>query len=170
MARNKILIPLNQSQLSQKILPRVEQLFAAAENDLVLYYITNPPGAAGFGEPDLSAGYLPLPGEEPVMPTLHPIFASQQEDSIRAHVEAELSPLIGRLRGAGYAVALEVGFDRDPVGAIVRAIGQHEIGLVAMSTRARVGVTRFFFRNIADAVAQQADVPVMLVHPRGDRS
>jgi nucleotide-binding universal stress UspA family protein len=34
-----------------------------------------------------------------------------------------------------------------------------------MTTHARVGVTRFFFRNIADTLAQQASVPVLLVHP-----
>jgi hypothetical protein len=93
MAKNKIMIPLNQSTLSQKILPSVERLFAAGENELILFYITRPPSAAGFGEPDLGAGYVQLPGDEPVMPTLHPIYASQQQDSIKAHVEAELMPI-----------------------------------------------------------------------------
>ena len=163
---NKILVALNQSQLSQKIVPCVEKLFAPAENELVLFYVTNPPGSAGFGEPDLSAGYLPLPGEEPVKPTLHPIYASQQEDSVRAHVKAELEPLTRRLREAGYRVSIKVGFDRDPVAAISRVIRKSGIDLVAMSTLARVGVTRFFFRNIADTLAQQEKVPVMLIHPK----
>ncbi len=37
-----------------------------------------------------------------------------------------------------------------------------------MSTLACVGVTRFFFRNIADTIAQEAKVPVLLAHPNGE--
>jgi nucleotide-binding universal stress UspA family protein len=165
MATNKVLIALNQSELSLKIVPCVEKFFAPAENQLILFYLTNPPGNAGFGEPDLSAGYVPLPGEEPVLPTLHPIYASQQEDSIRAHVKAELSDLRKRLEQAGYQVSIKVGFDKDPVEAISRIINDQAIDLVAMSTRARVGVTRFFFRNIADKLARQEKIPILLINP-----
>ncbi len=165
MPNNKILIPLNQSELSQKVVPDVERFFPASENDLVLFFITRPPSAAGFGKPDLGAGYVQLPGDEPVTPTLHPIYASQQEDSIRAHAEAELTPLTSRLRDAGYKVSIKVGFDKDPVDAILRIIGKKDIDLVAMSAHARVGVTRFFFRNIADTLSQKAKVPVLLVYP-----
>jgi len=165
MASNNILIALNQSETSLKIVPCVEKLFGPQETRLILFYVTNPPGNAGFGEPDLSAGYVPLPGEEPVLPTLHPIYATQQEDSIRAHVKAELSALRTRLEQAGYEVSIKVGFDKDPVAAISRVIKRQSIDLVAMSTRARVGVTRFFFRNIADALADQESIPVLLIHP-----
>ena len=162
----KILIPLNQSELSQKILPSVEKLFTPQDNSLILFYITKPPGNVGFGEPDLSAGYVPMPGDGSVKPaTLHPIYESQQEDSIRAHVLAELAPLTQRLEGAGYKVKVKVGFDKDPVDAIARLHVNHSFDLVAMSTIGRVGVTRFFFRNIADSIAQQEQLPVLLVHP-----
>jgi nucleotide-binding universal stress UspA family protein len=168
MPERKILVALNQSELSLEIIPCVEKLFAPGENELLLFYVTNPPGNVGFGEPDLGAGYVPMPGDKSVKPTLHPIYASQQEDSIRAHVKAELAPLLERLRGAGYEVSIKVGFDKDPVAVISRHIRKSAIDLVAMSTRARVGVTRFFFRNIADTLAQQTKIPVMLVHPAED--
>ena len=115
MPANKVLIPLNQSELSQQILPYVEKFISADANELILFFVTRPPSGAGFGEPDLSAGYVPRPGDEPVLPTLHPIYESQQEDSITAHVEAELMPVTGQLRDAGYQVSLVVGFDKDPV-------------------------------------------------------
>jgi len=168
MPERKILVALNQSELSLEILPCVEKLFPPGENELLLFYVTNPPGNVGFGEPDLGAGYVPMPGDKSVKPTLHPIYASQQEDSIRAHVKAELAPLLERLRAAGYEVSIKVGFDKDPVAVISRHIRKSAIDLVAMSTRARVGVTRFFFRNIADTIAEQTKVPVMLVHPNQD--
>ena len=165
MASNKILIPLNQSELSLKVVPVVEKFFAPGDAELVLFYVTKPPGSAGFGKPDLGAGYTPLPGGESVRPTLHPIYESQQEDSVSAHVKAELAPLVSRLELAGYIVSIKVSFNKDPVAAISRAINRRGIDLVAMSTRARVGVTRFFFQNIADELAEQDKIPVLLIHP-----
>ena len=165
MPNNKVLIPLNQSELSQKILPYVEKFISANENDLILFFVTKPPSGTGFGEPDLGAGYVPRPGDKSVMPTLHPIFATQQEDSIKAHVETELMSVTNRLKEAGYKVTIEVGFGKDPVKGMLRKITDSKINLVAMSTRARVGVTRFFFRNIADTLAQKANIPVLLIHP-----
>jgi nucleotide-binding universal stress UspA family protein len=156
MAINKVLIPLNQSELSLKIVPVVEKFFAPGDAELVLFYVTKPPGSAGFGKPDLGAHYTPLPGDESVRPTLHPIYKSQQEDSVSAHVKSELAPLVNRLELAGYQVEIK---------AISRAINRRSIDLVAMSTRARVGVTRFFFQNIADELAEQDKVPVLLIHP-----
>ena len=165
MPNNKVLIPLNQSDLSQKILDYVEQFISADENDLILYFVTRPPSGAGFGERDLSAGYVPMPGDKSVKPTLHPIYATQQEDSIRAHVETELIPVTNRLKQAGYKVSISVGFGKDPIAGMLRVITDSKIDLVAMSTRARVGVTRFFFRDIADKLAQKAKIPVLLIYP-----
>lgn len=165
MSKNKVLIPLNQSELSQQIIPHVEKFIPVSDNDLILFFVTNPPSNVGLGEPDLSAGYVPMPGDEPVTPALHPIYATQQEDSIRAHVEAELTPVTQRLEEAGYQVSLVVGFGKDPIETILHEISEREINLVAMSDRARVGVTRFFFRNIADTIAQKAKIPVLLAHP-----
>jgi nucleotide-binding universal stress UspA family protein len=166
MTINKVLIPINQSEFSLKIIPCVEKLFAPGDVELLLFYVTKPPGSAGFGKPDMGAGYTPRPGDESVRPTMHPIYATQQEDSISAHVKTELAPLINRLELAGYQVEIKVSFNKDPVAAISRAISKRGIDLVAMSTRARVGVTRFFFRNIADELAEQEKIPILLIHPR----
>lgn len=165
MPNSKVLIPLNQSELSQQILPYVEKFISADENDLIVFFVIKPPTGVGFGEPDLGAGYPPMPGDEPVRPTLHPIYASQQRDSIKAHVETELMPVMSRLKEAGYNATIVVGFGKDTVEEILREIADNDISLVAMSTRARIGVTRFFFRNIADTIAQKAKIPVLLIHP-----
>jgi nucleotide-binding universal stress UspA family protein len=166
MPKNKILIPLNQSELSQEILPHVEKYISAKENDLILFYLTKPPKGAGFGTA-VPAGHILKPGIEPVGPAPHPIFASQQEDSIRAHVEAELLPVTNRFKQLGYATSILIDFGKDPVDEILRVINTNGIDLIAMSSRARIGVTRFFFRDIADALAQKARIPVLLIHPSG---
>ncbi len=165
MPKNKVLIPLNRSGLSQKILPHVEKLISANENDLVLFYVTTPPRGIGFGAPDPGSGYALKPGGEPVGPTPHPIYVTQQEDSIKANVEAELLPVTKRLKEAGYGVSILIDFSEAPIEEILRVIAKSNINLVAMSTRAPVGVTRFFFRDIADTIAQKAEIPVLLIHP-----
>ena len=165
MPKNKVLIPLNQSEYSREIIPCVEKFLPAENHELILFFVTKPPSGAGFGEPNLSAGYVPRPGDEPVQPTLHPIYESQQQDSIVSHVEAELMPITNRLQELGYQVSLEVGFDLDSVDAILHEINERKVDLVAMSTRARVGVTRFFFRDIADTLALKTRLPVLLTHP-----
>ena len=106
MPNNKVLIPLNQSELSQKILPYVEEFISADKNDLILFFVTRPPSGAGFGERDLAAGYVPMPGDKSVRPALHPIYATQQEDSIKAHVETELMSVTNHLKEAGYNVSI----------------------------------------------------------------
>jgi len=168
MANNKVLIPLNQSEFSKKIRPCLEKFIPADSNDIILYFVTKPPSSIGINEPDLGAHYRPNPGEEPVKPTLHPIYASQQQDSIRAQVETDLTSITNRLGKAGYNVSVVVGFDKDPVEAILREISKSKIDLVAMSTRARVGPTRFFFKSIADKISQEAKIPVLLIHPHDE--
>ena len=74
-------------------------------------------------------------------------------------------PVTNNLRESGYQVSIVVGFDKDPVEAILAAIKRSKIDLVAMSTRARVGVTRFFFRDIANTLAQRTKIPALLIHP-----
>ena len=167
MANNKVLIPLTQSVLSQEIFPHVEKLFAADNNDLTLFFITKPPTGAGFGKLDGGTDYVHMPGDGAARPSLHPIYATQQQDSIRAHVEAELIPVTSRLKEAGYNITLVVSFDKHPLDAILKVIKQNKIDLVAMSTKARVGVTRFFFNDIASQLSQNTDIPVLITHPAG---
>lgn len=168
MSNNKILIPLTQSLLSQQIFPHIEKLFTASNNDLTLFFITKPPTGAGFGKLDGGTDYIHMPGDASSRPSLHPIYATQQQDSIKAHVEAELIPITNRLTDAGYNVSLEVSFDKNPLDAILKMIQQNKIDLVAMSTKARVGVTRFFFNDIANQLSQKSDIPVLITHPAGE--
>jgi nucleotide-binding universal stress UspA family protein len=71
------------------------------------------------------------------------------------------------LQEAGYAVSMQVCFGEDVVGEIVRTVKRDKIDMIAMSTRARVGMLRFFFGDIADKVMQRVDIPVLLIHPKG---
>lgn len=168
MSNNKVLIPLTQSLLSQEIFLPIEKLLAPNHNDLTLFFITKPPVGAGFGKIDVGTDYIHMPGDSLATPSLHPIYATQQQDSITAHVEAELIPVTSRLKDSGYNVSLVVCFDNNPLDAILTVIKQDKIDLVAMSTKARVGVTRFFFNDIASQLSQKSEIPVLITHPAGE--
>jgi len=164
MAKN-ILIPLTQSEFSHTILAEVEKFIPTEGSKLILYYVTKPPKGVGFAAPDYRSDYALDSDGEPLGPKAFPVYSSQEEDSLRAEVEVTLLPVTNRLKQQGYDVSIQVCFVDEVVDEIVRVVQREKIDLIAMSTRARVGMLRFFFVNIAEAVLQQVDIPVLLVQP-----
>ena len=167
MAKKNILVPLTKSESSQKILQQIESLFPAKDSKLILYYVTKPPKGMGFAAPDYRSDYVLESAGEPLGPKPHPVFSSQEEDSLQADVEVALLPVTNKLKQQGYDVSTQVCFGTDVVGEIVRIVKRDKIDMIAMSTRAREGMLRFFFGDIAEKVMQQVDIPVLLIHPKG---
>ena len=167
MAKKNILVPLTKSESSQKILQQIESFLPAQDSKLILYYVTKPPKGMGFAAPDYRSDYVLESAGEPLGPKSHPVFSSQEEDSLQADVEVALLPVTKKLKQQGYDVSTQVCFGTDVVGEIVRIVKRDKIDMIAMSTRAREGMLRFFFGDIADKVMQQVDIPVLLIHPKG---
>jgi nucleotide-binding universal stress UspA family protein len=166
LTRKTVLIPVTRSESSRAILPHLEALCSGAETQIILLYVTQPPRTLGIAAPDPDSGYAMEPGGEPIGPRSHPVYAHQQENGLQASAEAELLPTMQQLSAQNYDVSLEVCFTDEPVKEIVRLTKKHAVDLIAMSTRAREGVRRFFFSDIADRVMQQVDVPLLLYHPK----
>lgn len=166
MTKN-ILVPLTKSEFSHKILQEIEKFIPTDDSKLILYYITKPPKGLGFAAPDYRSDYVLESDGEPLGPKTYPIFSSQEEDSLQADVEVSLLPITNQLKGQGYEVSTQVCFVDDVVGEIVRIVKRDKIDLVAMSTRAREGMLRFFFGDIAEKVMQRVDIPFLLFHPKG---
>ena len=164
MSKN-ILIPLTQSEFSHTILAEVEKFMPAEDSKIILYYVTKPPKGVGFAAPDYRSDYALDSDGEPLGPKAFPVYSSQEEDSLQAEVEVTLLPVTNRMKQQGYNVSIQVCFVEEVVDEIVRVVNSEKIDLIAMSTRARVGMLRFFFVNIAEAVLQQVDIPVLLVQP-----
>ncbi len=167
MAKKNILVPLTKSESSQKILQQIESFIPAKDSKLILYYVTKPPKGMGFAAPDYRSDYVLESAGEPLGPKTHPVFSSQEEDSLQSDVEVALLSVTNKLKQQGYEVSTQVCFGEDVVGEIVRIVKRDKIDLVAMSTRARVGMMRFFFGDIAEKVMQRVDIPVLLIHPKG---
>ena len=166
MGKRSILVPLTKSKASHRILPQIVKLIPAQESKLILFYVTKPPRGMGFAAPDYRSDYVLETGGEPLGPKPAPVFTTQQEDSIQAEVEVTLLPVVSDLKQQGYEVSLQVCFVDAVVSEIVRIIKREKIDLLAMSTRAPVGMKSFFFGDIAQKVMRQVEIPVMLIHPK----
>ncbi len=140
MTQINILVPLTKSEISHRILPQIEKFIPARDCKLFLFYVTKPPKGLGFAAPDFRSDYMLKAGGEPLGPKPHPVYVSQQEDSLLADVEVALLPVTNHLQQQGYAVALQICLGDDTIGEIVRTVKREKIDLVAMSTRARDGV------------------------------
>ena len=165
MTRN-ILVPITSSKFSHKIFAEIEKFIPIEDSKLILFYVTKPPKGMGFAAPDYRSDYALEPDGEPLGPKTHPVFPSQEEDSLQSELELTLLPTINRLKELGYDVSTQYCFVDEVVGEIVRIAKRDKIDMIAMSARARVGMLRFFFADIAEKVMQQVDIPVMLIHPK----
>ena len=162
----KILVPLTKSVLSHKILAEVEKFVSPDDSKIILFYVHKPPKGSGFAIPDYRSDYAFAPDGEPIGPKAHPIFPSQEEDNLQSEADVALLPLTNHLREKGYDLSTQYCFVDAVVDEIVRIVKRDKIDMIAMSTSARVGISRFFFSDIADRVTQKVDIPVLLIHPK----
>jgi len=160
----KILVPLNRSSFSHKIFPEIQKFFPPEGHQLVLYYITKPPKGSGFAATDYRSNYA-LEDGEPLGPKAHPVFPSQEEDSIQSDVEVALLPIANDLKEKGYEISTQTCLVDEVTQEIVRIVKRDKVDLIAMSTRAHVGMKKFFFDDLAQRVLKQVDIPLFLFHP-----
>lgn len=161
----KILVPLNKSSYSHKIFAEIKKFFPPEEFQLLLYYITKPPKGSGYAVPDYRSDYVLGPDGEPLGPKSHPVFPSQEEDSIRSEVEVTMLPITSDLKASGYEISTQICFVDEVAPEIVRVVKRNNIDLIAMSTRAHVGMLKFFFDDLAQRVLKMVDIPVFLIYP-----
>lgn len=166
MTKKNILIPLTKSESSHQILQQIEKFIPAKDSKLILFFVTKPPRGMGFASPDPSSDFVLESGGKPLGPKTHPVFTSQEEDSVKSEVEVALLPVTKDLKEKGYDVSTQICFVDDVVSEIVRVVKRDDINMIAMSTRARIDMLRFFFSDIAEKVMQQVDIPVLLMHPK----
>jgi len=106
------------SELIQKILCEIEKFVQPEDSELILFYVNKPPKGSGFAATDGSgfaatdyrSDYALEPDGEPLGPKAHPVFASQEEDSIRSEVEVALLSVTNDLKEKGYEITMQLCF------------------------------------------------------------
>lgn len=84
-----------------------------------------------------------------------------------AAAHAYLDKLATELREQGHTVHTEVAVGQ-PARMILDVAQQREIGLVALATHGRGGLSRLLLGSVADKVVRGAEMPILLVHPQED--
>jgi nucleotide-binding universal stress UspA family protein len=140
----RILVPVDGSVRSERILPHAAALAEGAGASLELLQVVTPSSARGT--------------------RVLPVSAEALENAKR-HARGYLEELAGRLGKMGLDVETRVVEHHQPARAILSTIEEDGPDLVAMATHGYRGVTRVVLGSVADKVLRGAHVPLLLLGP-----
>lgn len=167
MTKSNVVIPLDGSSYSQKILASIRKLLPPEQNRLTLLRVCKDSNGLVALAPSTAAMETNLelyPSHNDALRAQHPIYATQIQASQRAEVMAELQETIRALELHGYDVELEVTFG-EPAEEIVNFVNFTPVDLVAMTTHGRTGLSKMLFGNVAEALLRRVNVPVLILRP-----
>lgn len=146
MAFNRVLIPLDGSDLAEQAIPFAH---AVTQDDGTMIYVQVVPEA----EPLKSLTGGPVASADEV--------ASIFEESAKN----DLSKAADRWDGIAprYEIAVGVG---DPADAILALGDEHRADLIVMASHGRGALGRWTFGSVADRLARTSKLPVLVIRPR----
>jgi nucleotide-binding universal stress UspA family protein/predicted transcriptional regulator len=146
-----ILVPLDESALSEAALPYAEVIAEATGASLHLLSIVEPALRFPVGPSDLRVDQV------------EQLAAEAEETKQRARAQY-LAGRVAALQAQGLAVSSTVELG-DPVDAILAAASKDDVTMVVMATRGHGAVGRLFIGSVADAVLRTGPRPTLLVRP-----
>ncbi len=138
----KILVPLDQSELAEAVLPLVTSLAKCYDAEIVLFHVVTP---TRYYAPEMMIG------------------AVEVEETMRAEANMYLKRLATSLTDRGFKVSAVQKDDLGVANAILDYADHNGIELIAMSTHGRSGIGRWLLGSVADKVVHGAQAPVLLV-------
>lgn len=139
----KILVPLDSSEVGETAIPYAEALAQVLDAELVLFQVLHPIVIAVGHQ----TTYVPTP---------------EDEEGMKAAAIDYLDGIASRFKEKGLAVSNHVAFG-SPADQIIDFAGANNIDLIAMSSHGRSGVTRWVFGSVSDKVLHAGDTPVLLI-------
>jgi nucleotide-binding universal stress UspA family protein len=168
MKIEKILVPLDGSEMGNKVLPYVEALAQPLSATVYLLRVEPPPQGRSGGIFKAAAAFMTdvqLPrSEDDVDMARHPVYRENEMASLEADAKRLLMPVADQLRDKGLKVEVAVVFGR-PAGGILQFAEHAKVDLIIMGTHGEGGPSPWAFGPTADRVSRRATVPVMLVRP-----
>lgn len=147
---NKILVPLDGSELSEAILPHVATLAKSMHAEVVLLRVIT----TTINEP-MYMGLATLPAPLPPRAPEADVYA--QAEGYLQRVAFDYFP--------DQNVTLEVS-GGPTAETILDFAASQNIGLIAMTTHGRGGLARMVMGSVADEIVRLSHVPVLLVRPQ----
>jgi nucleotide-binding universal stress UspA family protein len=162
---DKVLVPLDGSELAEAVVPYVEDLAERCVAEVILLRVVPMPqdtATASIFQPSMS-----LPGSDyDEVPARHPIYRDQEIENLRTETVRSLNPIKERLSRVASKVRVEVAFGR-PAKTIVDFAEREGVNLIALSSHGRGGFSRWVFGGVADRVLRGTTIPVLLIRPPG---
>ena len=139
MSFGTILVPLDGSELSDRILEQARRILVTQDARVVLLRVIPPRGEK---EPERAH--------------------QERRDAANAHLDRLRRGL--KARGCEVSATLHEG--EDPAQAIVEVAERERVGLVAMTTHGRTGPARWVRGSVAERVLRGCERPLFLVNPK----
>lgn len=143
-----ILVPLDGSALSERIVEPAERLGRLCGAGYLLFHVVVP-----------LIIYTPGPFIAPV--AADPGYTEQMQITAQHY----LAQVADRMQEDDEAVQSQVVVDTQPSFAILEAARQHHADLIALATHGRGGLGRLMLGSVADKVLRGTTLPVLLYHP-----
>jgi nucleotide-binding universal stress UspA family protein len=139
---HRMLVPLDGSELAEKVLVYVKELAGRLDLDVTLLYVCN---KEEFQVLPMHRSYVERAAE----------LAKTQIEAVRASIggksKAKAGQVVGRVT-VGYAAE-----------EILRHTDENNIDLILMTTHGRSGIKRWVLGSVADKVLRASRVPVLLI-------
>ena len=150
---NEILVPLDGSELAEAALEPAAAIARLWDAEVSLVQIVYPVSLAFDA---------PLSFPTPVDSELTEMRRNAAEDYVR--------DLARRLREQGIRASGIAVMGGSAAGALLDLARPEKVGLLAMTTHGRGGITRALLGSVADKLVRAAEVPVLVVRPIGSHA
>lgn len=147
----KILVPLDGSELAEKVLPHVEAIALGTGAEIVLLRVPIYPYVAPSPSAEMGGWYMPE-------------FSAEMTEDVQKEVAEYLDKVKDQLSTHGLKVSTAVK-DGLASRAIIDYARAEGVDLIAMTTHGRTGLSRVVFGSVAEEVLRGADKPMLLVRP-----
>lgn len=135
---DRILVPLDGSDLARAILPRVVEMAGAHKSEVILLRVLS------------ESGVLPKTAAKERQEAEERLMSSEQE-----------------LLNEGVNARHTIRHGSDPAAEIVDYAEVNQVDLIAMSTHGRGGIGRWVFGSVAARVLEGTTMPILLVRAPG---
>ena len=148
----KILVPLDGSELAECVLPHVESIAkGCGVQSVILLRVIEP-------------FHSPISGDDGGGPSEEDMKSFNSQN--RAEAESYLSQLAGQVKYDGAVIQSEVIFGK-AAESIAEYATKNQVDLIAIASHGRSGVSRWVWGSVADRVLRSACVPVLVVRAPG---
>jgi nucleotide-binding universal stress UspA family protein len=141
----RIVVPLDGSELAEKILPEVAALASRLNATVSLLHVLTP---ATYSQKEIMQPGLPW------------------WDTDIENAESYLARAASHLSGEGLTVSKDVVLSEDVATAILDYSTRTSADLIAIATRGSGGMSRFVFGTVADEVTRKASTSLFVFHPK----